>query len=197
MEENEKLVARTRDLAGDSVEIMLDCWMAFDVEYTVRLAERLRPYRLKWMEECLIPEDLDAHVELRQRLPWQSLATGEHWYTPLPFSFAVRHRCVDVLQPDICWCGGLTACLRIAHLAEASGVAVILHGGGNTHYGQHFTFAMPSAPWAEVFVGSPPGVPLAEAVSPGVAVPQDGWLAPHDAPGFGLEVRDECLSPLG
>lgn len=50
---------------------MLDCWMAFDVEYTVRLAEVLRPYRLKWMEECLIPEDMDAYVALRQRLPWQ------------------------------------------------------------------------------------------------------------------------------
>ena len=37
---------------------MLDCWMAFDVEFAVRLAERLRPYRLKWIEDCLIPEDL-------------------------------------------------------------------------------------------------------------------------------------------
>ena len=45
--ENERLVARTRELVGDDVEIMLDCYMAFDVGYTVRLAERLRPYRLR------------------------------------------------------------------------------------------------------------------------------------------------------
>lgn len=37
---NEELVSRTRELVGPSVELMLDCWMAFDVESAVRLAER-------------------------------------------------------------------------------------------------------------------------------------------------------------
>ena len=50
------------EVIGDESDLMLDCWMAFDVEYTVRLAERLRPYRLKWMEECLLSEDYDAHL---------------------------------------------------------------------------------------------------------------------------------------
>src|SRR5690606_8674099 len=68
---NEEFVAKARGTSGDDCEGMLDCWMAFDVEYTVRLAERLRPDKLRWMEECLIPEDLDAHVALRERLPWQ------------------------------------------------------------------------------------------------------------------------------
>jgi len=85
LEKNEELVAKTRDLVGDDVEIMLDCYMAFDVDYTVRLAERLRPYGLKWMEEYLIPEDMDGHADVRARLPWQTLATGEHMYTPWPF----------------------------------------------------------------------------------------------------------------
>ena len=49
--------AKTRDLIGPNVELMLDCWMAFDVEFAVRLAERLRPYKLKWIEDCLIPEN--------------------------------------------------------------------------------------------------------------------------------------------
>ena len=39
---------------------MLDCWMAFDVEFTVRMAERLQPYGLKWIEDYLIPEDMDG-----------------------------------------------------------------------------------------------------------------------------------------
>ena len=56
--------------------------MAFDVDYTLRLAEALRPYKLKWIEECLIPEDFDAHAELRARLPWQEryppASTGTH-----------------------------------------------------------------------------------------------------------------------
>lgn len=194
---NEELVATTRERIGPECELMLDCWMAFDVEYAVRLAERLRPYRLRWLEECLMPEDLDAHVELRRRLPWQGLATGEHWYTHAPFLWAIAHRVADILQPDICWCGGVSACLRIVRAAEAAGLTVILHAGGNTPYGQHFTYAMPSMPWLEIFIGSPPGVPLAEAARlPGQAVPEGGWLVPGDAPGFGLLVTEQDLEPF-
>jgi len=193
---NEEFVACAREQIGDDRDLMLDCWMAFDVEYAVRLAERLRPYRLRWMEECLIPEDLDAHIALRQRLPWQTLSTGEHWYTHVPFQWAIRHQVVDILQPDINWCGGATTCRQICAAADAAGLNVILHGGGNTVFGQHFSYAMPAVPWLECFVATAPGVPLEEAWRlPGQAVPRDGWLVPSDAPGFGLEIPEEWLEP--
>ncbi len=194
---NEELVARTRQQIGDECELMLDCWMAFDMEYTVRLAEVLRPYRLKWMEECLIPEDMDAHVALRQRLPWQTLATGEHWYTHVPFQWAIHHKVADILQPDIQWCGGVTTCQKIAAAADASGVSVIMHGGGNSAYGQHFSIATPAVPWLECFVGTAPGVPLSDGWRlPGQAIPVDGWLTPNDAPGFGLDIPAEWFAPF-
>ncbi len=194
---NEELVARTREQIGDQCELMLDCWMAFDVEYSVRLAEVLRPYRLKWLEECLIPEDMDAHVALRQRLPWQGLATGEHWYTHVPFQWAIQHKVADILQPDIQWCGGVSTCQKIAAAADAGGVSVILHGGGNSAFGQHFSIATPSVPWLECFVGTAPGVPLAEEWRlPGQATPKEGWLTPNDAPGFGLEIPTEWFAPF-
>ena len=193
---NEEFVAKARETIGDTRELMLDCWMAFDVEYTVRLAEVLRPYRLKWMEECLIPEDLDGHVALRNRIPWQTLSTGEHWYTQHPFQWAAQHKVVDILQPDINWCGGLTVCRRVCEIGNASGLSVMLHGGGNTVYGQHISYAMPAVPWLECFVASPPGVPLEETWRlPGQAYPKDGWLIPSDAPGFGLEIPEAWLSP--
>jgi len=189
---NEEFVAAARERIGADAELMLDCWMAFDVEYTVRLAEALQPYGLKWMEECLIPEDLDGHIALRQRLPWQTLATGEHWYTHVPFQWAIRHGVADILQPDINWCGGVTTCQLIAGAADAAGIAVMLHGGGNTAFGQHFSYASRAVPWLECFVGTPIGVPLEESWGlPGQPVPKDGWLVPSDAPGFGLELREE------
>ncbi len=197
LKRNVAFVAAARERIGDDAELMLDCWMAFDVEYTVRLAEALRPYRLKWIEEPLIPEDFDAHLALRERLPWQGLATGEHWYTHVPFGWAIAHRAADILQPDINWCGGLTVCQRIAAAADAAGIGVMLHAGGNTPFGQHFSYATPAVPWLECFVGTPPGVPLAEGWGlPGQAIPQDGWLVPSDAPGFGLELRDAWLTPF-
>ncbi len=194
---NVELVASVREQVGEDCEIMLDCWMAFDVDYTVRLAEALRPYQLKWMEECLIPEDFDAHAELRARLPWQSLSTGEHWYTYVPFQYALKHNLVDILQPDIEWVGGLSACIKIAHAAEAAGKQVILHAGARTPYGQHFSFAMPAVPWIEYFIGSDPGIPLREATwLPSMSYAVDGWLEIADAPGFGLGIDEDWIEPF-
>lgn len=194
LRKNVELVADVRDQVGDSCELMLDCWMAFDVDYTVRLAEALRPYRVKWIEECLIPEDFAAHAELRARLPWQTLTTGEHWYTHIPFQYALKRNLVDILQPDIEWVGGLTTCLKIAHAAEAAGKQVILHAGARTPYGQHFSFAMAATPWIEYFIGAAPGVPLSESTwLPGMAYAVDGWLEIGDAPGFGLGIKADWI----
>ena len=194
LEKNEELVAKARQLIGPHVELMLDCWMAFDLEFAVRLAERLRPYNLRWLEDCLIPEDFEGFRMMRQRVPWQGLATGEHWYTPLPFSQAAAGRWVDIFQPDINWVGGVTATVKICHIAEAAGISVIPHAGMNTPYGQHVALAMPCEPWGEAFVPTAPGVPFTKELAPipGMAVPRDGYLVPSDAPGFGIEVtRDE------
>ncbi len=194
---NAALIGKTRELIGPDVDLMLDCWMAFDVEFAVRLAERLRGYRLRWIEDCLIPEDLDGQDALRRRLPWMGLATGEHWYTPFPFATAAARRSVDILQPDIAWVGGLTACIKIAHLAEAVGIGVIPHAGMNTPYGQHFGYAMPNAPMGEFFLGTAPGIPLAETrLFPGMAVPENGRLVPSDAPGFGLGVDLDAIAAM-
>lgn len=198
LERNEQLVAETRDLIGPHVDLMLDCWMAFDVEFAVRLAERLRPYGLRWIEDCLNPDDLISHRALRQRLPWQPLATGEHWYTALPFMTAASERLVDIVQPDIHWVGGFTACQRIAHIAEAAGMSMILHAGMNTPWGQHLSFAAANVSWGEYFVGHGPGVPLESTVAyPGMPVPVDGSITPSDAPGFGIELTLEQIEALG
>ena len=194
---NEDLVGEARELVGKEVELMLDCWMAFDVEFAVRLAERLRPYGLKWIEDCLIPENIDGQNELRRRVPWMTLATGEHWYSPFTFASAAATKSADIFQPDIAWVGGLTACMKVNALAEAAGIAVIPHAGMNTPYGQHFGYATPNAPWGEYFLGSAPGIPLDEmAVFPGVASPKDGYLKPSDAPGFGIKLTLDGIEKL-
>ena len=195
--ENEKRVAAARELIGDDAELMLDCYMAFDVEYTVRLAERLRPYRMKWMEEYLIPEDVEGHIAVRRRLPWMTLASGEHMYTTFPYRQMIRHGCLDILQPDIFWVGGMTPCVKIAHMAEAAGLQVILHGGGMNAYGQHFTWAMTNTPWAEYFVGSDPGIPLEETAPLGINVPKDSYIDfEPTGPGFDLHIEEEWLEPF-
>jgi L-rhamnonate dehydratase len=165
---------------------MLDCWMAFDVEFAVRLANRLRSYNLRWIEDCLIPENMGAHRALRERLPWMTLTTGEHWYTPYPFLEAASDRMVDIFQPDVNWVGGFTTMKRIAAIGDAAGIEVIPHAGMNTPHGQHFNFSNPGSNWGEFFVGGAPGIPLRKTQGyPGMAVPENGQCIPSDEPGFG------------
>lgn len=194
----EEMVATVRDQIGPGVDLMLDCWMALDVDFTVRLAETLRPYRLRWIEDFLLPEDMDGFARVRKRLPWQTLAAGEHWYMPQTFWQAAKRGLVDIFQPDPLWGGGVSVCQRICHIAEAAGIEVILHGGMNYPFGQHLSFAMPAITWGERSGGvSPPGVPLSETVSlPGTAVIEDGFLVPSDAPGFGIELDAAWLDSI-
>ena len=187
--EAERMVADARRKAGDSVELMLDCWMALDVEYTVRMVERLEGHRLTWIEDYLLPEDFDGYREVRRRLPRQGLATGEHWYLPGPFAEAVKLRLVDYLQPDVKWVGGITASVHICHIASNAGLPVLPHGGMNDPFGQHLVYAMPAATWGEKAGGLPRNVSPDDLVElPGTAVVKNGYLVPSEGPGFGIDV---------
>jgi len=197
LEANAQRIAQARDTIGAAMDLMVDCWMAFDIDYALRFAQRMQPYRLRWIEDCLMPDDLDGVHELRRRLPEHGLAGGEHWYTPAPFASAARARSLDVFQPDIGWACGLTGCLKIARIAQQVGIPVMLHAGMNTAYGQHFSMAVPHATMGEYFLGSAPGVPLQELrLTPGTAVPVDGRLTPGDGPGFGLGLTLEQVQAL-
>ena len=192
----EEHVARARETVGRGAELMINPVMSYDVEFAIRLAERLRPYELRWMEEPLIPDDLEGHAQLARAVTWIPLATGEDHHTRWAFRPLVERRCVAVVQPDLHWCGGLTEAMRIYHIAEAAGIKTVLHGGAKSAEGQHFSLAFPEVPIAEYHISSPVGIPLEEAPHvPGTAQPKDGLVRPSDAPGFGYEIKEEWVTP--
>lgn len=192
----EEKVSRGREYVGPAAELMFNPVMPFDVRFTIQVAERLRPYRLSWLEEPLIPEDIEAHRQLRAAVPWMPIATGEDHHTRIPFRQLVEHRVVDVVQPDLHWCGGLTEALKVYAIAEAAGIRTIPHGTCNSPYGQHFAYAMPGCDPAEFHLSSPVGVPLEEwNTIPGMAVPRGGRLVPSSEPGFGLGIPAEWIRP--
>lgn len=192
----EEKVAQARDTVGPDAELMLNPNMSFNVQYAVQVAERLAPYRLRWLEEPLPPGDLEGHEALKRAVPTLPIATGEDHHGRQAFRQLVERRCVDVLQPDLRWCGGLTEGLKIHAIAEAAGLPTIPHAGGSTPAGLHFSYALPEVPMAEYWLPTAPGVPL-EAVPPvpGFPAPQGGRITPTDAPGFGLEIAEGDLRP--
>jgi L-rhamnonate dehydratase len=195
IEETERLVAGARSELGPDADIMLDCWPVLDASYTVRLGEAVAPYRLTWIEDYAQPDDWGGYADVRRRLPTQMLAAGERWYTGRTFSHVTERRLVDVLQPDVQWVGGATAVLKIAAIAAASGLELAVHGACNDSYGQHLSHGLPVNRWAEMFVGCGPGESLMAAwrSTPGMALPDDGWLVPNNAPGFGIDLTRDQL----
>ncbi|TCC51482.1 hypothetical protein E0H73_40900 [Kribbella pittospori] len=192
----EQKIAAARAEIGPDYDLMYNPVMSFDVEFTVRLAERVRSYDLRWIEEPVGPEDIDSLLAIKRAVPWLTLATGEDHHTRHSFARLINHRCVDIVQPDLQWCGGLTEALKIYALAETASVKVMPHGAMNTPYGQHFVYALPECDLGEFHLSSPVGVPLEEVVPiPGMAVPRDGYIVPSDAPGFGIEIPEAALVP--
>ena len=63
-----------------------------------------------------MPDRIDSHVKLKAktRIP---LAGAEHEYTRWGFKRFIEQEALDVLQPDIYWCGGLSETLKIAAYA--------------------------------------------------------------------------------
>ena len=192
----EERVAESRDTIGSNADLMVNGVMSYNVEFAVRIAERLRPYDLRWLEEPLIPPDLEGHIALKRAVPWMPIATGEDHHGRHAFRQLVEHRCADVLQPDLKWCGGMSEALKIYTIAEAAGLVTIPHGGANSPFGQHFAMAMPESPMAEFWLGSDPGIPLDEVRPiPGMAMPVDGYVTPPETPGFGMEISEQWIEP--
>ena len=192
----EEKVAKARETVGPNADLMLNPVMSFNVEFAIRLMERLLPYRLRWIEEPLMPHDFEGLAILKRAVPTLPIATGEDHHGRHAFRELVARRCVDILQPDLRWFGGLSEAVKVYTIGEAAGLSTFPHGGAGLPSGQHFHVTFPEAQLCEYWLGSDPGVPLAEAMRiPGVPTPIDGKVTPSDAPGLGIDLKPEHLVP--
>ncbi len=130
-EKNVNLVKAVRDAVGYDVDIMVDAWMSWSVDYSFKMACALDRYEVSWLEEPLMPDDLTGYIQLRKKMRSAGLniklAGGEHEYTRWGFKTLIDNEIFDILQPDIAWAGGITETLKICSLASASGIQVIPH----------------------------------------------------------------------
>jgi L-rhamnonate dehydratase len=184
-----------RERVGPDFLLMADCWMALDVPYAVDLAYKMRDLNLYWLEEVLPPDDFDGHTLLKQRVPWMRWTTGEHEYTRYGFRKLIETRSVDILQPDVMWCGGLTELLRISAMAAAYDIPVVPHGSGA--YSYHFVISQPHCPFCEYLNTSPDCLsfpPVFGNMFTNERGPENGRVQIGDDPGWGLTLNRKNLN---
>ncbi len=193
MQRNVDLVRTVREVAGDGIDIMADAYMGWNLDYARRMIPLLEPFRLRWLEEPVIPDDLHGYVELKKfgRIP---IAGGEHGFTQYEFRDLLEARAVDYIQFDTNRVGGITQARKIAAMAESFAVPVVPHAGQMHNF--HVVMASLNSPMAEYFppVDVEVGNELFWYIFDGEPTPVDGAIdLRDDVPGLGLTIKEDGL----
>ena len=118
-------------LAGKDVTLMIDTNHAYGTSEALQLGHALKDYELRWYEEPVVPENVNGYVELRSKLH-TPIAGGENEHTLFGFRNLFENGAVDIAQPDIGSCGGITAAKQIINLAHSFGIEVNPHVWGSS-----------------------------------------------------------------
>lgn len=185
-------ILTARETLGNDGNLMTDCVSRNGTpDWAVGFAEQVRPANLYFMEELLSPDDVFGYAELVRRIggkgpQWTRVACGEHEYAEHGFNVLVRNEAAEVLQPDITWCGGLTAAKRIRDLVERAGLELIPHRGGSV-WGLPIALTATTCTMAESF---PAGSVILDAMTPPF---DNGHVVAPTAPGFGSTLTEQLV----
>lgn len=193
-------VKKVREAIGDDMKLMVDANHAYSLREAVELCRLIEPFNISWFEEPVSPEFYKHYRELRERTTIP-IAGGECEYLRFGFHQLLDNRSVDILQLDICACGGLTEAKRIATLASTYGIEVIPHTWGTgiaIHTALHFISNLEDLPgrlFAPDFYMEYDRTENAireQLSSPAIEL-KNGMIDVPDRPGLGIEVDEDAL----
>ena len=144
---------------------MFDAHSAVPPATLIQLAAAIKPYDVMFIEEPAVPGNIEGFTRRTDAIP-VPLATGERDRTIWEFIPYLHEGCIDILQPDIGACGGISQMKKIATLAEAYHVPLAPHNA-STVLGMTASFhAIASIPFFLIHEGgrgyNPEDVALAE-----------------------------------
>jgi D-galactarolactone cycloisomerase len=193
-------VRAVRGAIGAEPQLMIDANHAYQLREARKLIEAVAEFDIGWFEEPLAPDDYDGYRELRGASPIP-IAAGECEQGVAGFHQLLTARAVDIAQPDLCACGGLTEGLRIAALACAHFVALTPHCWGTGigfAAGLHFVSTIDPLPGrlrpSDIFLEMDRTEnPLRDVLTGPRFEARDGAVAVPDAPGLGVDVDLSAL----
>lgn len=191
--ENLKSVEAVREVIGYDNDLMLECYMGWNLEYAKRILPKLEKFEPRWLEEPVVADDIDGYAELNQ-LTSIPISGGEHEFTVYGFKQLLDKKAVSVIQYDTNRVGGISAARKINALAEAYSVPVIPHAGQMHNY--HLTMSTLASPMSEYFPVHDVeiGNELFYYIFKGDPAPVNGFIDLDDnVPGLGLTLTDEYL----
>ena len=131
-QEDARRVRAVRDAAGPDIELMMDANYKFNPVEARLLCRAIEDCNLTWFEEPLYQNDTRAMADLRSHtnIP---IAAGQNEGHRWRLRELVLHQAVDILQPNVCYCGGFTEAQKAGHLAQAFNLPIANGGGWPLH----------------------------------------------------------------
>ena len=177
---------------------MIDAGLGYvaDAKTAIEVAREYERLGIYWLEEPFEPDEYEAYAELADTVDMR-ITAGEQDATWWGFRELIDRAHVDLVQPDVTRCGGITETLRIAELAYSRGVATVPHAwksGIIKAASLHCNAVMPDGIWQEYCVAD---TPIAKTLTvQRLPIEADGYVAVPTTPGLGVDLDEDVLESL-
>ena len=190
-------VGAVRAAVGPDVDICVDIHARFfEVQRAIRVAQAIEPYRPMWLEEPIRPENFAAMKKLSDHVNIP-LASGESNYMKYEFKALIEMQALDIVQPDVCCCGGVLEMKKIAAMAEAQFMMIAPHNPMSplaTAVNVHFAASTPNFLILEY--SAPDSGARKNVLKEPIMVNKDGYVDIPNKPGWGVELNEEAFKSM-
>jgi L-rhamnonate dehydratase len=191
-----RLIETARKAAPDGMEIMIDIGKRYRLKQAMYVARALEQMNIYWLEEPLPAEDFYGYRRLTD-FTTVRIATGEEESGRLAFARLMNESHVDVIQPDISRCGGLTETKKIAAMAADNNIMMVPHAfktGILVAASIQLIASLPHTPFLEFSV-TESAIRKELLVKP--FVQKNGYVEVPDTPGLGIELNPDVITKYG
>jgi len=188
------LITAAREAAGDDMDLMLDAGYGYgtDVEEAAYIGALLADLNWGWLEEPFLPDALEAYAALTARAV-VPVAGGEQNASRWEFLELARMGAMNIWQPDIARCGGISEVMKIAEIADQHGVRIVPHAWKSGILKATSLHVNAVIAGERIQEWSTADNPLAQTlVAPSLPV-VDGWAAVPTGPGLGVDVDESVV----
>lgn len=187
------IVKAVRGALGKDFMLMADANMGYGIDAALAVAGVLEECGVAWLEEPLFVGDIEGHAFLRARSK-VPIALGENLHACSAFEQFILRGAVDILQPDVARCGGISEAKKVAALAAAHGLPISLHTWGDAvalAASLHLTAALENSPIMELDCTANPL--RTELLKEPLEAQKNGVMLPPKGPGLGIELSADAL----
>lgn len=186
-------VGEVRAAVGNEVELLIEGHGRFNIPTGIQIAKELEPFKPKFFEEPVPPDNLDALKAVRDKSP-VAIAAGERLYTRWDYKRMFDLSAADYIQPDISHAGGIMELKKIAAEAECRYIGFAPHNPSGPVANAatlQLAAACPNFTVLEIMYSD---VVWRGDVTDEALEYADGCITIPDKPGLGIEINEEeCL----